>query len=296
MAPKAEIRGLVAYPITPFDHDGLDVPRLKGLVRDLISSGSDAIAPLGSTGEAAYLTLAEWKAVVDATVEATAGEVPVVVGSSDLTTSGTIERAQYAQAAGADAVMVAPISYWALKEQEIFGHYSSIGASIDIPVVVYNNPATAGVDMSPELLVRMFETIPNVTTVKESTGDVTRMNTLRELTAGTLPFLNGSNPLILDAVEAGAIGWSTAAMCLLPQPIKALYVAASNGDTARTKTLYEELKPFLQFIVKQGLPSAIKTGLSLQGNPAGDPRLPLLPVSEEDTRTLSSMLTRPYSV
>ena len=296
MANKTEIRGLVAYPITPFDQEVLDLVRLKDLVRDLISSGSDAIAPLGSTGEAAYLSLAEWKAVVDATVEATAGNVPVVVGSSDLTTSGTIERAQYAQAAGADAVMVAPISYWALKEKEIFGHYSSIGASIDIPVVVYNNPATAGVDMSPELLVHMFESIPNVTTVKESTGDITRMNKLRELTAGTLPFLNGSNPLILDAVEAGAVGWSTAAMCLLPQPIKALYVAASNGDTARAKALYEELKPFLQFIVKQGLPSAIKTGLSLQGAPAGDPRLPLLPVSEEDTRLLSSMLTRSYSL
>ena len=296
MVHKAEIRGLVAYPITPFDNDVLDVPRLKGLVRDLISGGADAIAPLGSTGEAAYLSLAEWKAVVDATVEATAGELPVVVGSSDLTTSGTIERVQYAQSAGADAVMVAPISYWALKEQEIFGHYSSIGASIDIPVVVYNNPATAGVDMAPELLVRMFESIPNVTTVKESTGDVTRMNKMRELTAGTLPFLNGSNPLILDAVEAGAVGWSTAALCLLPQPIKALYVAASSGDSARAKTLYEELKPFLQFIVNQGLPSAIKTGLSLQGAPAGEPRLPLLPVGEEDERVLASMLTRSYSL
>lgn len=296
MAPKAEIRGLVAYPITPFDQEGLDVVRLKDLVRDLISGGADAIAPLGSTGEAAYLSLAEWKAVVDATVEAAAGEVLVIVGSSDLTTSGTIERVQYAQAAGADAVMVAPISYWALKEKEIFGHYSSIGASIDIPVLAYNNPATAGVDMSPELRVRMFVTIPNVTMVKESTGDITRMNKLRELTAGTLPFFNGSNPLILDAVQAGAVGWSTAAMCLLPKPIKALYVAASSGDTARAETLYEELKPFLQFIVKQGLPSAIKTGLSLQGAPAGDPRLPLLPVDEEDARALASMLTRSYSL
>lgn len=295
MAPKAEIRGLVAYPVTPFDQGVLDVVRLKELVRALISGGSDAIAPLGSTGEAAYLSLEEWKSVVDATVEAAAGEVPVVVGSSDLTTSGTIERVQYAQTAGADAVMVAPISYWALKEKEIFGHYFSIGASIDIPVLAYNNPATAGVDMSPELLVRMFESIPNVTMVKESTGDITRMNKMRELTAGTLPFLNGSNPLILDAVEAGAVGWSTAAMCLLPQPIKALYTAASSGDSALAETLYEELKPFLQFIVQQGLPSAIKTGLSLQGAPAGDPRLPLLPVDEENARVLASMLTRSYS-
>ena len=296
MVHKQEIRGLVAYPITPFENDVLDVPRLKGLVRDLIHAGADAIAPLGSTGEAAYLSLAEWKSVVDATVEATAGELPVVVGASDLTTSGTIERVQYAQAAGADAVMVAPISYWALKENEIFGHYSAIGASIDIPVVVYNNPATAGVDMSPELLVRMFESIPNVTTVKESTGDVTRMHKMRELTAGALPFLNGSNPLILEAVKAGAVGWSTAALCLLPQPIKALYVAAASGDTAVAETLYAELKPFLEFIVKQGLPSAIKTGLSQQGAPAGDPRLPLLPVSDDDAPALAAMLAGSYSL
>jgi 4-hydroxy-tetrahydrodipicolinate synthase len=84
--------------------------------------------------------------------------------------------------------------------------------------MMYNNPATSGVDMSPELLVRMFETIDNVSMVKESTGDLSRMQRIDELSGGRLPFYNGSNPLVLNALQAGATGWCTAAPCLRPQP------------------------------------------------------------------------------
>ena len=132
--------------------------------------------------------------------------IPVLVGVSDLTTATTVRRAEYAQAAGADAVMVSPVSYWKLSEREIAAHYASVAAAVDIPIVAYNNPATSGVDMSPEFLVGMFETVDNVTMVKESTGDITRMLRIAKLSDGHLPFYNGSNPLVLEALRAGAAG------------------------------------------------------------------------------------------
>jgi 4-hydroxy-tetrahydrodipicolinate synthase len=291
MAQEQLIHGIIAYPITPFGEADIDADRLAGLVDTMVDAGVHAIAPLGSTGESAYLSFDEWKMVVDTTVTAVAGRVPVVVGSSDLTTSGTVARAEYAQQAGATAVMVIPVSYWALNEREIVQHFTSVSDAISIPIMAYNNPATSGIDMSPTLLNHMFETIANVKMVKESTGDIQRMLDLKELSSGELPFYNGSNPLVLKALLAGASGWCTAAPCLRPGPAIALYEAVVAGDTARATEIYEELLPLLSFIVSKGLPPAVKSGLDILGEPAGVPRLPLLPLDAEDRTQLESILT-----
>jgi 4-hydroxy-tetrahydrodipicolinate synthase len=290
MAQEPLIHGIIAYPITPFGAEGIDVDRLAGLVDTMVDAGVHAIAPLGSTGESAYLSFDEWKTVVDATVAAVAGRVPVVVGSSDLTTAGTVARAEYAQQAGSTAVMVIPVSYWALNEREIVQHYTSVSDAISIPIMAYNNPATSGIDMSPTLLNHMFESIANVQMVKESTGDIQRMLDLKQLSSGELPFYNGSNPLVLKALLAGASGWCTAAPCLRPAPVIALYEAVAAGDTARASEIYEELLPLLSFIVSKGLPPAVKSGLDILGEPAGVPRLPLLPLTAEDRAQLESIL------
>ena len=286
-----EIHGIIAYPVTPFAGEGIDTQRLAALVDRLVSARVHAIAPLGSTGELAYLEEPEFDSVVDTTISTVAGRVPVIVGVSDVTTAKTIRRAKYAQQAGADAVMILPVSYWKLTEREIVQHYRSIGDAIGIPIMAYNNPATSGVDMRPELLVRMFETIDSVTMVKESTGDLTRMQRITELSGGRLPFYNGSNPLVLEALLAGASGWCTAAPCLRPGPVIALYEAVFAGDTDRAEELYEELLPLLSFIVSKGLPTAVKSGLDILGEPAGVPRPPLLPLDSDDRARLESILS-----
>jgi 4-hydroxy-tetrahydrodipicolinate synthase len=288
-----EIHGIIAYPVTPFASDSagsIDTTRLAALVDRLVTSGVHAIAPLGSTGELAYLEEPEFDSVVDTTIATVADRVPVVVGVSDVTTAKTIRRAQFAQQAGADAVMILPVSYWKLTEREIVQHYRSIGEAIGIPIMAYNNPATSGVDMRPELLVSMFETIDNVTMVKESTGDLTRMQRIAELSGGRLPFYNGSNPLVLDALKAGASGWCTAAPNLRPQPCIDLYDAVRAGDLEKAQILYDDLKPLLEFIVAGGLATTVKAGLDLLGFPVGDPRAPLLPLDEQGRAELRGLL------
>ncbi len=284
------IHGIIAYPVTPFADEGIDTERLAALVDRLVSAKVHAIAPLGSTGELAYLDEPEFDAVVDTTLDTVAGRVPVIVGVSDVTTAKTIRRARYAQQAGADAVMILPVSYWKLAEREIVQHYRSIGDAISIPIMAYNNPATSGVDMRPELLVNMFETIDNVTMVKESTGDLSRMLRIGELSGGRLPFYNGSNPLVLDALKAGASGWCTAAPNLRPQPCIDLYDAVRAHDFDKAQAIYDDLKPLLDFIVAGGLATTVKAGLDLLGFPVGDPRPPLLPLDEQGRAELKGLL------
>jgi 4-hydroxy-tetrahydrodipicolinate synthase len=291
MTSAPDIHGIIAYPITPFGADGgVDTATLTALVEKLLAAGVHAIAPLGSTGEAAYLTEDEFDSVVDTTVNVVDHRVPVIVGAGDLTTANTVRRARYAQRAGADAVMILPVSYWKLTPREIAQHYAGVGAALDIPIMAYNNPATSGIDMSPELLVQMFNDIDNVTMVKESTGDLDRMLRIKELTGGALPFYNGSNPLILDALTAGASGWCTAAPNLRPQPCLDLYAATQSGDFDTAATIYDELAPLLRFIVAGGLPTTVKAGLALLGFDAGDPRRPLLPLDQAGRDQLRSLL------
>lgn len=291
MPSNTEIHGILAYPVTPFAEDQrVDTDKLAALVDQLVTDGAHGIVPLGSTGESAYLTEAEFDAVIDTTIGVVDRRVPVIIGASDLTTANTIRRAQYAERTGADAVMVLPISYWKLSEREIAQHYAAIGAAIGIPIMVYNNPATSGIDMRPELLVQMFDDIDNVTMVKESTGDITRMERLSELTDGRLPFYNGSNPMILKAFKAGAKGWCTAAPNLLPQPCLDLYAAVQAGDWFKAEAIYTEFKPFLEFIVAGGLPTTIKGGLELLGRGVGDPRPPLLPLDGSGREELRRLL------
>lgn len=288
---KPTFQGIIAYPITPFTSDGsIDTKKLAQLIERLIDSGVHAIAPLGSTGESAYLSDEEWNQAAEVSLRAVAKRVPTVVGISELTTRGAIQRAQFAERHGADAVMVLPVSYWKLTENEIIAHYAAIGQSVSIPIMLYNNPATSGIDMSPELIARICREVPSVTMVKESTGDLQRMHRLKQLTNGTVPFYNGSNPLALAALNAGAAGWCTAAPNLNAELPLALVETFRNGDLIQARTIFERMLPLLQFIVRIGLPTSVKAGLRLQGIEAGDPRLPLQRLTPQATTELTSIL------
>ncbi|WP_010094899.1 dihydrodipicolinate synthase family protein [Burkholderia ubonensis] len=285
------LQGIIAYPVTPFSADGdVDLKALEALIERLVADGVHGIAPLGSTGESAYLSDAEWEAVADTSIRAVRKRVPTVVGISDLTTAGAVRRARFAEQAGADAVMVLPVSYWKLGNDEIVGHYRAIGDAIGIPVMLYNNPATSGVDMSPELIVTICRTVDNVTMVKESTGDIMRMHRLAQLSDGAIPFYNGSNPMALAALAAGAAGWCTAAPNLNARLPLALVEAVRAGDLARAREVFHAQLPLLQFIVSGGLPVTVKAGLRLSGFDAGEPRKPLLPLGEDRTRDLARLL------
>lgn len=283
-------KGIIAYPITPFDqNEKVDIPLFKHLVERLITSGSHGIAPLGSTGVMPYLSDEEKEEVTEATLQQVKGRIPTLVGVSNLTTEKTIHHAQFAEKAGADAVMIIPMSYWKLTDDEIVTHYDAVARKISIPIMAYNNPATSGVDMSPALLKRLLE-IPNVTMIKESTGDVQRMHYLRRELGEDVAFYNGSNPLALAAFSAGARGWCTAAPNLIPELNISLYHAVEEGDLEKAKMIFYQQFDLLKFIVNKGLPRAVKSGLNILGENGGNLRSPLKPLHEKETEELKNII------
>ncbi|WP_343687091.1 dihydrodipicolinate synthase family protein [Chryseobacterium gleum] len=283
-------KGIIAYPITPFDNnEKVDIPLFKHLVERLVISGSHGIAPLGSTGVMPYLSDEEKEEVTEATLQQVKGRIPTLVGVSNLTTEKTIHHAQFAEKAGADAVMIIPMSYWKLTDDEIVSHYDAVARKISIPIMAYNNPATSGVDMSPALLKRLLE-IPNVTMIKESTGDVQRMHYLRRELGEDVAFYNGSNPLALAAFSAGARGWCTAAPNLIPELNISLYHAVEEGNLEKAKEIFYQQFDLLKFIVSKGLPRAVKSGLNILGENGGNLRSPLKPLDEKETEELKNII------
>ena len=263
---------------------------LQIATENLLRTQPAAIAFLGSTGESAYLTTDEWQRAALLGVNIVAGRVPVILGISDLVTSVAVAKAKYAKHIGADMLMVIPVSYWKLSDQEIFDHYSAIAKATDLPIMAYNNPATSGVDMSPTLLLQMVNSIESVVSIKESSGDINRMHMIRTLSGGNVPFYNGANHLALEALAAGASGWCTAAPNLLDEQPATLCRLIAEDRLSEARELFYRLLPVLRFIVTGGLPTTIKAGLQLRGLNVGNPRAPLKPLAEEKRQELAAYL------
>ena len=292
MHQHAAIRGIIAYPVTPFlaDGTGIDEPAFRRVLEALLATKPAAVAILGSAGESAYLRNDEWRRAVELGVQVVAGAVPLIVGIGELTTDAAIAKAKFAEEAGADRLMVIPISYWKLSDPEIFAHLEAIAAVTSLPIMIYNNPATSGVDMSPALMVRMVREIAGIDLIKESSGDLHRMHAIHELSGGTIPFYNGANHLAFEALAVGAHGWCTAAPNLLGTAPAQLVSHIDAGELEQARALFFKLLPVLRFIVHGGLPTTVKAGLRLQGLEAGDPRRPLQPLAGERLDELRTLL------
>lgn len=294
MTANPPLSGVIAYPVTPFDRGtgDVDLAALRRLTEELVDAGSHGIAPLGSTGETAYLREREWDAVCETTLRTVAGRVPTLVGVSHWSTDATVRRARVAARHGATAIMVLPLVYWKLTEAELMRHFATVAEATDLPMMLYNNPGTSGTDLTPESVVALARQIPNLTMVKESSGDAARFRAIRELSDGALSVYNGSNPLALEAFRSGAAGWCTAAPCLVPRWCLELHAAAAGERHERADMVLAELLPFLKFIVAHGLPRTIKAGLEIQSRDTGRPRAPLQPLPDEETGELRSLLAR----
>ena len=287
------IKGLIAYPITPFDaKDRVDEFAYREILNDLIQNKADAIAALGSTGESSYLNMTEWEEVLRITVDEVQSRIPVLVGISELTTKEAIRKAKLAEELGANALMILAASYWKLTENEIYDHYLNIAKETNLPIMLYNNPDTSGVDIKPELIVKIFREVPNIVMVKESFPDIRRMHALKTLSNGELPFYCGCNALALEALLIGAMGWCTCAPAIIGDSPAKLIEAIRKTDLSLAKEIFFEQIDFYDFIVNHGLVRAIKAAYQILGKDYGQPRLPLKPLSDLERINLMAILKK----
>jgi 4-hydroxy-tetrahydrodipicolinate synthase len=272
-------QGVVPAITTPFKPDlSVDADLLVKQVDALVRAGCTAIVALGSLGEGGSLSFDEKKAVLRLCREALAGRVPLVAGVAALTTADAVRLAELGADAGCDGLMVLPPYVYRGDWRETRAHFDTVIGATPLPCMLYNNPIAYGTDVLPEHVLDLASTLPNLVAVKESSADVRRVTSVRALLGDRLAILVGVDDLILEGIQAGAVGWIAGLACALPKESVRLFDLAAAGRVEEARAIYDWFLPLLRLDTVPKFVQLIKlvqqeTGLGSEM--VRPPRLPL---------------------
>ncbi|MFG6666997.1 dihydrodipicolinate synthase family protein [Halomonas sp. HNIBRBA4712] len=270
--------GLSAFPLTPMNEQDIREDEFVGLVQRLAKARVDSIGVLGSTGNYMYLSREERARVTRLAVE-NASDVPVVVGIGALSTRDAIRLAEDAQSAGASGVLLAPVSYQALTEEEVFEHYKAVCEHLDVPLCVYDNPGTTHFSFSDALHGRIAE-LPRVASIKippvsaEPSAAEERIARLRALIPEGVTLGISGDPVAAVGLTAGCDAWYSVLGGLLPEQTLAITRAAQRGDAREAQQLLEAFEPLWALYREHGSLRVIATLAEAMGV-VSTPCLPL---------------------
>ena len=269
---------LVALP-TPFDGGHLDLETLGELIDWHVEEGTDGLVVLGTTGEAATLSDAERAAVLEWTLDRSAGRLPVVVGTGSNCTRRARELTRAAEAAGADGALVVTPYYNRPTQAGLVAHYGTIAESTALPVALYNVPARTGCDLLPGTARQIAERFPNVVAIKEASGSIERAQSL--LDDAALAVLSGEDSLTGELVRRGAAGTIGVVGNVAPALVAELCRQREPGLPAgRANELEARLAPLVRALFVETNPVPVKALLAWLGHGTGEVRLPLVPLCE----------------
>lgn len=290
--------GLSAFPITPADETGIvDVDALGRLLERLVKARVHSIGLLGSTGTYAFLSRQERKRAVEAAVNCVAGRTPLIVGVAALRTSDAIDLAKDAQSAGADALLMAPMSYTPLREEEVYQHYLAVAAATDLPLCVYNNPGTTNFKFSYELIERLAK-IDTIKAVKmplpapaSADGDFKReISILRKIVPSDFAIGYSGDWSCPKAMLAGSDGWFSVVAGILPDATLKLANAAASGDAEKTIAIETAFKPLWEVFQEFGSLRVAYVIAKLLSLTDAKPPLPILPLGEIEQNRIKAAL------
>jgi len=275
----------------PFDASSgaLDLDALEAHCDWLIDSGIDGLVPNGSLGEYESLDRDERRAVVETVARVAEGRAKLIVGVSAPNWRIAGDHTRHAAEYGADAVMLLPPTNHLPTTSELVDHYRSV-AQYDVPVVIYNNPFSTRIDLTPELIARLGE-LDGMAAVKEFSGDVRRISAIAERSPH-LQLLCGADDLALESALMGATGWIGGFTGALPRETLRVFELGRLGDLAAAVPLYRAMLPLLRWDSGPRFVEAIKHTIDLLGLTAGGPpRPPRRVLSPEDADLVASQLS-----
>ncbi|MFH5878760.1 dihydrodipicolinate synthase family protein [Arthrobacter sp. NA-172] len=289
---KKDLRGILVAVTTPFTEDGsaVDEPALQRQVERLVSAGVHGLVPTGTTGEFTTLSPEEYRRVIELYVKGADGRIPVVAGIGALSTQGAIDLAQHAENVGADAVMLVPPFYDPLDFTTLKSFLGAVAASITIPIVYYNVPGATGVKLGAAEIAELGD-IEGVDYLKDTSGDAVTLADLLASRTDRIKAFNGWDTLTFFGIASGAEAsvWGTAGV--VPELAVEFWNAlAEEKDLERARELWKHLWAISDFLESVNYVAGIKAGLELIGEPAGPPRLPILPLPAEERERFAGIL------
>ncbi len=271
--------GVLPALITPFRDGAVDEEAFIRLIERQIAGGVHGLVPAGTTGESATLSHDEHRRIVELCVKTTAGRVPVIAGAGSNSTQEAIELTRHAKAVGADAVLMVTGYYNRPSQEGVYRHYAAVDAAVDLPVLVYNVPGRAVVDVANDTLERLAK-LANIVGIKDATGDVARVS-LQRLTCGEdWVLLSGDDPTALGYIAHGGHGCISVTANVAPAACATFFNACMAGDFATARTLQDRLIRLHKALFLDASPAPTKFALAHLGLCAEEVRLPIAPCAE----------------
>lgn len=284
-----DFKGLATALVTPFVDGEVDWKAFRNLVRRQVEAGVDFLVPLGSTAETPCLTDAEKVKILEIAREESNG-LPIVAGAGSNSLTATVQNMRLLDGHGADAYLIVVPFYNKPTQEGLYQYFKAVAEETDRQVILYNVPGRTGTNMKTETTLRLAE-IPNITAVKEASGDIAQIIDIKRQAPEGFTVLSGNDDQTLPLMACGADGVISVASNVAPEQMKALTRAVAASDLKEAIRLNNSLMPLYHACFVESNPIPAKAALSLMGLCSDEMRLPLLPATG-GTRTLLADVLR----
>ena len=283
-------KGSITALVTPFKDGAIDEKAFRDLIEFQIESGSDGLVPCGTTGESATLTHEEHSRVIELTIEAASGRVPVIAGTGSNSTAETIQLTKHAEASGASAALLITPYYNKPSQQGLYEHYKKISEEVSIPLLLYNVPGRTSVNMAPETIARLSE-LNNIVGIKEATGDLKQVSEVIEYSTEGFAVISGDDFTTVPMLAIGAVGVISVTANIVPAEMSEMVNGYLEGRTKEALALHYRLATLHRSMFIETNPVPVKTALAMMGRIEEEFRLPLVRMSEANRAALLGALT-----
>lgn len=283
-----DFKGLATALVTPFVDGEVDWKAFRNLVRRQVEAGVDFLVPLGSTAETPCLTDAEKVKILEIAREESNG-LPIVAGAGSNSLTATVQNMRLLDGHGADAYLIVVPFYNKPTQEGLYQYFKAVAEETDRQVILYNVPGRTGTNMKTETTLRLAE-IPNVTAVKEASGDLAQIIDIKRQAPEGFTVLSGNDDQTLPLMACGADGVISVASNVAPKQMKALTRAVAASDLKEAIRLNNSLMPLYHACFVESNPIPAKAALSLMGLCRDEMRLPLLPATDRTRALLADVL------
>lgn len=283
-----DFKGLATALVTPFVDGEVDWKAFRNLVRRQVEAGVDFLVPLGSTAETPCLTDAEKVKILEIAREESNG-LPIVAGAGSNSLTATVQNMRLLDGHGADAYLIVVPFYNKPTQEGLYQYFKAVAEETDKQVILYNVPGRTGTNMKTETTLRLAE-IPNVTAVKEASGDLAQIIDIKRQAPEGFTVLSGNDDQTLPLMACGADGVISVASNVAPKQMKALTRAVAASDLKEAIRLNNSLMPLYHACFVESNPIPAKAALSLMGLCRDEMRLPLLPATDRTKALLADVL------
>jgi 4-hydroxy-tetrahydrodipicolinate synthase len=280
--------GSMVALVTPFKGGQVDYVALERLVDWHIEQGTDALVPVGTTGESPTVDVTEHEKIIEVVVNRTAGRIPVIAGAGANATAEAIELAQFSKKVGADATLQVCPYYNKPTQEGLYRHFASIAEAVDLPMVLYNIPGRCSVTMTAETVARLAQ-VPQIVAIKEATGSMDQTTDI--LSRCNITVLSGDDSLTMPLMAIGAKGVISVAANIVPKDVKLLTSSMMSGDMATALAMHQRLFGLCRAMFIETNPIPVKTAMKWMGLIESDEkRLPLTDLSAASAEVLRRTL------